>query len=169
MSLEEHLIKFAAGDLSRFDEFYEETKRTVYYIALSVLKERSLAEDAMQNCYLKAIRFADRYRKGTNAGAWLARIAKNEAIGIGRKRAREHSVDTAESEYLFPVYETGDYGSLIDLARKILKEGEFAVVMLVAEGYKRREIAKMLSVPLPTVTWRYNNALKKLKDALEEK
>lgn len=167
MSLDELLIKLAEGDLSAFNEIYERTQRTVYYIALSVLRERALAEDAMQSCFLKVIRFASRYKKGTNANAWMCRIAKNEAIDMKRRRAREHSVDVGESEYLFPTYEADGYGELIDLARKTLKEGEFAVLMLVAQGYKRREIAEMLSSPLPTVTWRYNRAVKKLKEAMQ--
>lgn len=167
MSLDELLIKLAEGDLSAFNEIYERTQRTVYYIALSVLRERALAEDAMQSCFLKVIRFASRYKKGTNANAWMCRIAKNEAIDMKRRRAREHSVDVGESEYLFPTYEAEGYGELIDLARRTLKEGEFAVLMLVAQGYKRREIAAMLSTPLPTVTWRYNRAVKKLKEAMQ--
>ncbi len=153
--------------MSAFDGLYEATKGSVYYIALSVLKERSLAEDAMQNCYLKVIRNAGKYRAGTNANAWIGRIAKNEAIGILRAR-REQSVDISEHEYLFPTYESDGYGNLIDLARRTLKTNEFAVLMLVAEGYKRREIAQMLSLPLPTVTWHYHSAVKKLKAAMEK-
>ena len=167
MSLDEQMTRLAEGDLTAFDAIYESTQRTVYYIALSVLRERTLAEDVMQTCYLKVIRFASRYKRGTNANAWICKIAKNEAIDLKRRRAREHSVDVGESEYLFPTYEADGYGNLIDLARRTLKEGEFAVLMLVAEGYKRREIASMLSMPLPTVTWRYNHAVKKLKEALQ--
>ena len=167
MSLDEQLQKLAAGDRTAFDPLYEETKGTVFYIALSILGDRSLAEDVMQNCYLKVLRYAGNYRAGTNAAAWIAKIAKNEAIDLRRKRKREHLVDTAESETLFPTYEMDASPRLVDLARSVLKDGEFAVVMLVAEGYKRREISKMLSIPLPTVTWKYHNAVKKLKHALE--
>ncbi len=168
MSLDEQLKKIAEGDGAAFDAVYEATKGTVYYIALSIVKERALAEDVMQTCFLKVYRYASRYRAGTNAAAWIAKIAKNEALDLRRRRKREHSVDAADSEYLFPTYEIDGGGSLTDLARKILKDGEFAVVMLVAEGYKRREIAKMLSLPVPTVTWRYNQAIKKLKQAIKE-
>ena len=167
MSLDEQIQKIAAGDMTAFDPLYEETKGTVFYIALSILRERSLAEDVMQTCYLKVIRYAGKYRQGTNAAAWIARIAKNEALDLKRKRAREHLVDTGESEYLFPTYTVDESSHLIDIARKVLKDGEFSVVMLVAEGYKRREIAEMLKVPLPTVTWRYNHAIKKLRHAIQ--
>ncbi len=154
--------------MSAFDALYEEPKGAVYYIALSVLRDPSLAEDAMQTAYYKVLRHAGKYRAGTNAAAWVGKIAKNEALDMRRKRAREHSVDAGESEYLFPSYGVDHTFHIIDLARKVLKDGEFAVIMLVAEGYKRREIARMLSLPVPTVTWRYNCAVKKLQNALKE-
>lgn len=169
VSLDECLIQLGKGDLSVFDEIYRMTQGAVYYITLSVLRERSLAEDAMQSCYLKVIAAARRYRGGTNANAWICKIAKHEAIDLRRKRAREYSVDPCGSEHLFPAYGADGYGELIDLARKTLKEGEFSVLMLVAEGYKRREIAAMLSIPVPTVTWRYQRALDKLKEALRRR
>lgn len=168
MSLDDELQKIAAGDLSAFDALYEKTKGMVFYIALSVLRDHSLAEDVMQTSYLKVLRYASKYKAGTNAAAWIGRIAKNEALDLKRKRKREHLVDTGENEALFGTYDIGEGGHLIDLARKVLKEGEFAVVMLVAEGYKRKEIAAMLSLPLPTVTWKYHNAIKKLRHELRE-
>lgn len=168
MSLDEELKRIAAGDMSSFDALYAETKGMVYYIALSVLKERSLAEDVMQTCYLKILRHADKFKAGTSAAAWIGRIAKNEALDVLRRRKREHLVDVAESEHLFPTYSVDESSHLIDLAKKALKGGEFAVVMLVAEGYKRREIAHMLQIPLPTVTWRYNQAIKKLQHAIRD-
>lgn len=41
--------------------------------------------------------------------------------------------------------------------------------MLFAVGeYKHREIAEMLNLPIGTVTWKYNNAIKKLKEAIKK-
>ena len=52
---------------------------------------------------------------------------------------------------------------------RILKQEEFSVLMLAAaEGYKRREIAELLGMPLPTVTWHYSRAVKKMQHALQE-
>ena len=49
MTLDEALAKLAEGDRSAFGEVYNQTRKTVYYIALSVVRERMLAEDVMQN------------------------------------------------------------------------------------------------------------------------
>ena len=169
MSLDQAMTRLAAGEKAAFDEIYRATRRTVYYIALSYVRERMLAEDVMQTTYLKVLGNASRYKKGTNASAWIARIARNEAIDLLRRRARELSVDERENPLPFGTQNVDDYGLLIDLARRILKQEEFSVLMLAAtEGYKRREIAQMLSMPLPTVSWHYARAVKKLQHALQE-
>lgn len=169
MTLDEMINRLANGENAVFESLYRRTEKTVYYIALSILRERPLAEDAMQSAYLKIIAGAASYRKGTNAIAWVARIARNEAINLYNKRKREISVDERESPESFGTTEIDDYGLLVDTARKILPQDEFAVLMLVtAEGYKRREIAKMLDMPVPTVSWKYSRAIAKMQKALKE-
>ena len=169
MTLDQLMKKLAAGDQEVFESIYAKTQNTVYYIALSILKERSLAEDVMQSTFLNLLRNASQYRQGTNASAWIAKITRNEALKVLKKRGREQYVDETRNLSLFGTGQTDDYELLIDLARRLLPEEEFVILMLVtAAGYKRREIAKMLEVPLPTVTWRYQRALEKLREALNE-
>lgn len=168
MTLDEHLKKFAEGDTSSFNDFYLATKKSVYHIALGIVRERALAEDVMQTTYMKALAGAGGYRTGTNAAAWIARIARNEALNVKKLRMREHSVDERESEQLFGTARPDEYGLLTDVARRVLSGDEFTVLMLAAaDGYKRREIAAMLKMPLPTVTWKYHRALAKMRRALE--
>ncbi|MDE7300653.1 MAG: RNA polymerase sigma factor [Clostridia bacterium] len=170
MTLDQLMKKLAVGEQEVFESIYAKTHNTVFYIALSILKERSLAEDVMQTTYLQLLRNASQYRHGTNANAWIAKITRNEALKVLKKRERERYVDETQNLNLFGTGQTDDYELLIDLARKLLPEDEFVTLMLVtAAGYKRREIAKMFKIPLSTVTWRYQRALEKLRDALNEK
>lgn len=77
--------------------------------------------------------------------------------------------DEYENPKLFGVSEPNTYGELIDIAKRLLPDDEFSILMLVtASGYKRKEIGKMLDMPIPTVTWKYQNALSKLRNALEK-
>ncbi len=165
--LNELLIRLAEGDKTAFEPLYEKTKKTVYYVALSIIKDKHLAEDIMQVTYLNVIRHADKYKKDTNPKAWIARIAKNEAINQKKKRDREVAVDERENPLIFGSFEMDDYNSIIEIAKELLPNDEFSILMLItAEGYKRREIAKMLSMPIATVSWKYSKALKTLKNAL---
>lgn len=167
MSLDKFINKFVNGDASAFDEIYNRTRKSVYYVALSVLRDKALAEDVMQTTYMRVLKNIQGYTLGTNASAWIIKIAKNEAINIKKVRMREQSVDAYENASLFGVSEPNTYGELIDLAKRLLADDEFSILMLVtACGYKRKEIGQILDMPTPTVTWKYNNALSKLREAL---
>lgn len=166
--LDKLIKKFIKGDKSAFEELYCQTRQSVYYVALAILRDRALAEDVMQSTYLNVLKNIDRYQPDTNASAWIIRIARNEALNVKKLRSREQSVDERENEGVFGTYHPDEYGTLIDLARRILSEEEFTIVMLVtACGYKRREIAQMFDLPVSTVTWKYNEALAKMRKSLE--
>ena len=169
MALDKFIKKFINGDASAFDEIYNRTRKSVYYVALSILRDKALAEDVMQTTYLRVLKNIQSYALGTNASAWIIKIAKNEAINMKKVRMREQSVDEYENPTLFGVNEPDTYGELIDLAKRLLADDEFSILMLVtACGYKRKEIGKMFDMPTPTVTWKYQNALLKIRNALEK-
>lgn len=167
MNLDEQMNQLASGDMSALEGIYRETRRAVYYTALSVVKERMLAEDVMQSCYLAVARSANQYKAGTNARAWIVKIARNLALNLVKKRKRELFVDERETPSLFVSGGAEEYGFVIDCARRNLSDENFTILMLAAvEGYKRREIAQILEIPLPTVTWKYHRALKELRATL---
>ncbi len=169
MALDKFIKKFINGDASAFDEIYNRTRKSVYYVALSILRDKTLAEDVMQTTYMRVLKNIRGYKLGTNASAWIIKIAKNEAINIKKVRMREQSVDEYDNAILFGVSEPDTYGELVDLAKRLLTEDEFSVLMFVtACGYKRKEIGQMLDMPIPTVTWKYQNALLKMRNALQK-
>lgn len=168
MSLDKLIKKFINGDVSAFDEIYNQTRKPVYYVALSIVRDKALAEDIMQTAYMRVLQNIQRYVPGTNATAWIVRIAKNEAINVKKLRMREQLVDEHENPALFGVSEPNTYGELIDLAKRLLPDDEFSILMLVTScGYKRKEVSAMLNMPIPTVTWKYQNALSKMRKALK--
>ncbi|MDE5729307.1 MAG: sigma-70 family RNA polymerase sigma factor [Clostridia bacterium] len=169
MTLDKLMTRFSDGDISAFGDIYAQTQKTVYFIALSIVKEKALAEDVMQSAYLSVIKNAAKYRAGTNAAAWIAKIAKNEALALAKKRGREIYVDERENLDVFGTEQTNDFGLLTDAAKKALPEDEFLILMLAAaEGYKRREIAEILDMPLPTVTWKYKRATEKMREIFRD-
>lgn len=170
MKIDKLMCRLAEGDKSAFKEIYDDTRKPVYYTCLSILREQSLVEDVMQNTYLKVIEKANTYQSGTNARAWILRIAKNEALNLKKRRSFEINIDETENDGALGSYRIDEHGGLIDMARRSLSEEEFNILMLVSvSGYKRREIAEMLEMPIATVTWKYNETVKKLRKLLENK
>lgn len=169
MVLDKFIKRFINGDASAFDEIYNRTRKSVYYVALSILRDKALAEDVMQTTYMRVLKNIQSYTLGSNASAWIIKISKNEALNVRNVRMREQSVDEYENPSLFGTGEPDTYGELIDLAKRLLADDEFSILMLVtACGYKRKEIGKMLDMPTPTVTWKYQNALLKMRNALKQ-
>ena len=67
VSTDKLIKRIINGDVSAFDLLYEQTRKSVYYVALSVLRDKRLAEDVMQSTYIKVLQNVSRYRLGTNA------------------------------------------------------------------------------------------------------
>jgi RNA polymerase sigma factor (sigma-70 family) len=168
--LEKAMSALQKGDGNALADIYTLTSKGVFTFVLPILRDYQLAEDVMQDTYVACYDNIASYKLGTNARNWLLTIAKNSALSMLKKRNREISYDFSNDNHPDGVYFLGDIDSpTIALANKVLAEDEFNIVMMYAIGeYKHKEIAEFLHMPLGTVTWKYANALKKLKKALEE-
>ena len=164
------MIDIQKGEENAFGELYRITKDKVFYTALSIVRDRGIAEDIMQETYIKVRRSINSYKKDTKPLNWIISIARNTAINEFNRRKREMPVDTEASEYLFP---TGDGGmessDSVRYMMKFLDSDERQVVTLHAvSGFKHWEIADIVGKPLGTVLWIYSKGIKKLKKALKE-
>ena len=100
----------------------------------------------------------------------LYTIAKNLSLNKLKTNKRSVTLEFAENvtEENNETFHKASYDNILNLALSTLKQNEFEVLSLcLIEGYKRKEVAKMLDKSVATVTWQYNNALKKLKSKLE--
>ena len=166
--LERKIGELKAGNGNAFDYIYEQTNRSVYFAILYIVHDKMYAEDLLQETYIKAIGALDRYQQGTNFTAWLSRIGKNLALNHIKAAKREVATDFDTDSYRYGTQET-ELPYIFDVAAKILAEDEYEILMLCqVAGYKRREVAQMLQMPIGTVTWKNNEALKKLKNHLQK-
>ena len=165
--LEEKIAQYKAGDRRAFDAVYDMTHRAVYFRILYVVRDKMYAEDILHDAYLRAMQNISSYIAGTDFIAWLTRIGKNLALNFLEKKKREELTDFQTDAHRYGTAEP-EIPFLFDLARKVLSEDEYEILMLCqVSGYKRREVAEMLSMPVATVTWKNNEALKKLKRQME--
>jgi RNA polymerase sigma-70 factor (ECF subfamily) len=100
---------------------------------------------------------------------WLTTIAKNLAINEYNRRKRELSMDTEEHDYMF-TQSSDAYSEAIlrELMVHLTEDERMIILYHIVENYKFKDIARMLDKPLGTVTWSYQNALKKLRDKVKE-
>lgn len=171
--LEKAMCKLQDGDIAALGEIYDLTSRGIFSFVLPIIKDYQLAEDIMQQTYVRVYNSIQTYQKGTNPINWMLTIARNISYTETKKRKQEYSMD-----YSNEAFQPNEIVSLdpeidsptIALANKILSEEEFKIVLLYVIGeYKHREIAKILNIPVGTVTWKYNAAIKKLRAAYEKR
>jgi RNA polymerase sigma-70 factor (ECF subfamily) len=157
------------GDMSSFDPIYHETKKLVFYTVLSILKDESISEDIMQETYLKMLEKIHSFKKSVSVKSWITTIARNLALNEYKKRKRELQVDITESEYLFGSTESNSEKELIirDILGNLKETERDIVIYHVVSDLTFKEISKILDIPIGTVTWKYSEALKKLR-SLEE-
>jgi RNA polymerase sigma-70 factor (ECF subfamily) len=156
---------------------------SLYNFALLLTREKDRAEDLVQETYLRAYRFYDRYVCGTNYKAWLFTMMRNIFINGFHQRAREVSLSdmddmedssTDSHQYHAPVealfsshsmLEKGIFRVDIEKALNDLPDRLKAVIVLKdIEGFDYKEISKILGCPVGTVMsrlWRSRNFLKK--------
>jgi RNA polymerase sigma-70 factor (ECF subfamily) len=162
--------KLQNGNMNVFDDVYYETKSVVYYTILAILKDKSLSEDIMQDTYLKSLEKIHSFKPHFSFKSWIVTIARNLALNEYNRRKRELSYDPNVDEYIFGTTEsTSEKELIVKQMIETLKEDEREIVILHVIGdLKHREIAEIVGKPLGTVTWMYNQAIKKLKNEYGE-
>ena len=79
--IENWIAQMALGDRIAFESLYDATSAKLLGVSLRVLKNTALAEEALQNTYLKVWRNASRYQvNGLSPMSWLITIARNTAL-----------------------------------------------------------------------------------------
>lgn len=169
------LIKRVAdGDTDSLEQLYNACAKGVYALAYSIVKSHAVAEDIMQDTFVRVWASASGFTSTGNGKAWIYRIARNLSLNaVTRNKTDSLDAITEESgERLAANTSTEDSavaGHSIDRAISSLPDKEREVIVLHSmSGLTLNEIATLLSVPLGTVKWRHAQALKKLRSLLSD-
>ncbi len=162
-------------------EFEQQTlphMEVLYNYALRMTGNKEDASDLLQETYLKAFRFWDKFEQGTNLRAWMFRIMKNTYINLYRKESKEpDKVDYEEIEGYYNLVrdQSSDdndlqqkmFGQLLDddvskALEKLPEEFRTVVILCDIEGLAYEEIAEFLQIPVGTVRSRLHRGRKLL-------
>lgn len=165
---EDLIERIGQDDPDAFARFYRETERALYAYALSVTKHHEDALDVMQDTYLKVRASAHLYKPQGKPMAWVFTIAKNLARDRFRQQNRFTDTEQPIEDDLRFSYEVDATDRLVlEKVLETLTEEEREIVLLFAvQGYKHKEIAEALDLPLNTVLSKYRRALGKLRKEL---
>lgn len=111
-----------AGDVRAFQQLFERHARAAYAVCQRLLGDPALAEDAVQEAFLKAHRRLEQFDGRAAFGTWVHRIAANTAIEFLRRR-RDEAGDPAELLEA-SVDEAADPGAALSQAQLVRGVGE---------------------------------------------
>jgi RNA polymerase sigma-70 factor, ECF subfamily len=172
--IEQLIARVALGDRVAFSSLYAATSAKLFGICLRVLKDRTDAEDVLQETYIKIWNNAGRYQvSGYSPITWLVAIARNQSID----RLRARKPDTAELDVAEEIADEaatpeqnvvagGEALRLQTCLDKLSPGRAEAVKAAYIEGYSYQELADRLQQPLNTVRTWLRRSLISLKDCL---
>lgn len=168
--LENFIKKVGEDDMNALEQLYIKTERTIYSYVLSILKNPETTVDMVQDTYIKVMSSAHLYRPEGKPLAWLFTIAKNLCYSHLRGKGKTADmVDGFEDDINYSYIEDPTDRLAVEAAMTVLNEKERRVVLLHSvSGYKQREVAELLEIPLATATSIYNRSLKKMQRYLKE-
>ena len=158
---------------------------SLYSTAYRMSRNRQDAEDLLQETYLRAYKYYDKFQEGTNFKAWLFKILKNTFINRYRKRQRQplkNSFDEIEGSFESKLLEspltargaTPEEELMVDALDQDVQQAlealpedyRTAVELADLQGLSYREIADQLGIPLGTVMSRLYRGRRKLEAVL---
>lgn len=176
-TLEYLVARCAMGDRIAFADLYQATSAKLFAVLLRILKNEEMAEDALQDVFIKVWHKATEYHVGKGAVmTWLLSIARYRAIDLLRRTKTAVQVDAEEGleERAANEPDVAELaGRAVDNARlnTCLDELEgprrACLVLAYCEGYTHDELSQRLGSPVGTIKSWIRRGLKVLKACLD--
>lgn len=172
--------KTALEDRAAFAALYELSAGKLYSVILRILHEPSLAEEVMQEVYIKIWEKAALYNpEAGRVISWMTAIARNQAIDVLRRRESQlrraslsDEVINVQMQMIEGLTNRTDVSLQITLTQclnEIDVERRQMVLLAYYNGWSREELAERYKLPTGTVKSWLRRSLQALRDCLESK
>lgn len=162
--LAEMLAKTAQGDRQAFALLYQSTSAKLFGLALRILASRDLAEEALQDAFVKIWHSADTYKADKAAVmTWMTAIVRNRCLDLLRATPKEQILNENES---FDDWASDDFGpmenaairsdtkALMQCMKQLAPLQRQAFALSYFHGLAHEQLANQLAQPLGTIkTW----------------
>lgn len=156
-----------------FNYLYDHYSGSLYAVIVSIVPDRELANDLLQEVFVKIWRQIESYDNAKGRlFTWMLNVARNASIDAIRSKNYQQSQQNRELTE--NVYEEGgsvqmntDKIGLRKIVHRLKDEYRVLVELSYFEGYTQDEISKLLQIPLGTVKTRLRTALTQLKQVIK--
>ncbi|MFZ5601847.1 MAG: sigma-70 family RNA polymerase sigma factor [Pseudomonadota bacterium] len=171
------LGRVACGDQNAFSRLYETMSPRIYGLCMRLLGRRDLAEDVLQDAFVRIWHHAGEYHaeRGTPAG-WMLTVARYRALDVLRRRRFELSLDhdslteLADARLQATDAETDDttFLALQGCLEEISPQQRDSILQAFYHGQTHEQLATRMQAPLGTVKSWVRRGLSSLKRCLEQ-
>jgi RNA polymerase sigma-70 factor, ECF subfamily len=157
------LAAVAKGDQAAFQRLYEATRAKLFGVVLRILRRQDLAEDIVQETYVKIWNNAGLFNPGLSSPiTWMVSIARNRAIDVVRKRTEvsieeEPAAMEVASDNPDPLARrelSEDLKRLLECVGRLEPDRQRLVLLAYYNGFSRDELAAKFETPVNTIkTW----------------
>lgn len=160
--IEDLILRVAQGNRAAFQALYDNTSAKLFGVALRVLNDRTEAEEALQEVYVKIWNNAGRYAvNGFSPMTWLITLARNTAVDRLRKLRRTGDHAQIDERAVDPgigpedaTIAASERGRLVACFAELPADRAAAVRRAYLEGETYADLAGRFDVPLNTMrTW----------------
>jgi RNA polymerase sigma factor (sigma-70 family) len=166
----------ARSDESALAELYDRFGRVAWGLAVRILRDEALAEDAVQDAFLAAWRGAARFvPERATARTWLLTLVHRRAVDLVRREERRRAEPLEAAPEPADATEAGD-SALLRLERERVQHAlaqlpdreREAIELAYYGGFTQSELAERLGQPLGTIKSRMFTGLARLRELLAE-
>ena len=163
----------AERDRAAFATLYERTSAKLFGVSLRILRDRTAAEEALQEAYLKVWQNAERFDSSYGTPiAWLCTVARNTAIDRARNERMPRPAEGNDTEIMERIAAVENVDvvvreSLRTCLGQLDDEARSCVVLAYCEGLSREELAERFARPVGTIKTWLHRSLKVLSRCLE--
>jgi RNA polymerase sigma-70 factor (ECF subfamily) len=156
-----------------FNTLYETYYKQVYYSAFSVIRDHFLAQDVVQETFVKVFRRFNTFKDKAKKDAWLKVISRNTAIDLYRKRLRRQEIFNEHIELLAGAAEDGmerSIGMKIDrqLLCSLQPKHQNALLLIYEYGMTYEQLASYQNTSVSAVKSQLHRAKTKLQSMARE-
>ena len=155
-------------DIKSIEILFNNSKKMIFSLALSITKSKSISEDITQDIIIKIIENIDKYQYNNKPLAWIYTLTKNHSLNILKKENRNTDIEFVDESKLSNRNIDNIDNLILSTALSILNDEEREIVLLHNSGLKHKEIANIYNKPLSTILSKYNRALIKMRTYLEK-
>ena len=176
LSDEALLSLVASSDDQALAELYDRFGRVAYGLALRILRDEALAQDAVQEAFLAVWRSADRFlAERAKASTWILTLVHRRAVDLVRREERRRG-EPLESAPEPVSSATAEDEATLDFQRRVVQEAlkrlpveqREALELGYYGGLTQSEVAERLGQPLGTIKSRMFAGLSRLRDLLAQ-